>query len=62
MPWTPEEFKKKHAKHAKHLTDHQAEMASRIADAILGRTGDEGLAIATGIARAKAGPTKKKKK
>jgi uncharacterized protein YdaT len=50
MPWTPEEFKRKHAKK---LPAAKAGKAAAIANAILARGGDEGTAIATGIARAK---------
>lgn len=49
MPWTGAEFK---AKHAKHLTDAQAAKGAKIATAMIERGVDEGIAIATGIARA----------
>ena len=50
MPWTPSEFKQRHAKN---LTDSQASRASKIANAMLRRGVDEGVCIATGIKRAK---------
>lgn len=53
MPWTSEEFKNKHAKD---LTKSQASKASKIANAILKSGGDEGIAIATGIKKAKQKP------
>jgi uncharacterized protein YdaT len=49
MPWTAEEFRKKHNKN---LSDRQAEYAAKIANAILEKTGDEKKAIS--IANAKA--------
>lgn len=57
MPWTPDEFK---ARHAKHLSPAQAAHASRIANAMLERGVDEGIAIATGIARSKEADQPKK--
>ena len=52
MPWgTGEEFA---AGHAKKLKGATATKAKDIANAILRRGGDEGIAIATGIKRAKA--------
>lgn len=56
MPWTGPQFRKKHAKK---LSPGQAKHAADIANAILGKGGDEGVAIATGIARAKDQPMKK---
>lgn len=50
MPWTPATFK---ARHNKSLAPKQATKAAAVANAILKRTGDEGLAIATANARAK---------
>jgi hypothetical protein len=50
MPWTPSEFK---SRHAKNLTSDQADRASSIANAMLKHGADEGMAIATGIKRAK---------
>lgn len=50
MPWSGPSFK---AKHAHSLTSEEAAHAARIANAILARTGKEGLSIATGISRAK---------
>lgn len=50
MPWTPEEFKNKHAKN---LNAHQAAKAARMANAMLKSGTDEGEAIATAISRAK---------
>jgi uncharacterized protein YdaT len=55
MPWTPSSFK---GKHNKKLSKSKAKKASRIANAILEKTGDEGLAIATANKLVK----KKKKK
>lgn len=56
MPWTPEEFRRRHAKR---LSRRQAERASSIANAILREGGDEGAAIATGISRAKTNTSPK---
>lgn len=50
MPWTAKTFA---SRHNKKLGSAAASKASRIANAILKRTGDEGLAIATANARAK---------
>lgn len=50
MPWTGPEFK---AGHWKDATPAQAAKAARIANGILRGGGDEGIAISTGIARAK---------
>lgn len=50
MPWTPEEFKKKHNQS---LTDAQAKIAARIANGILRDTGDEAKAIKIANARVK---------
>lgn len=50
MSWTGKSFK---SRHNKKLSSAQADKASKIANAILKRTGDEGLAIATGNARVK---------
>lgn len=49
MPWTPEEFKRKHNKK---LTDKQAEVAAMVANEVLDKTGDEGRAIREGNAAA----------
>lgn len=49
MPWTAQSFKK----HNKHLKGKKASLASRIANAVLKKTGDEGLAIRIANARAK---------
>jgi uncharacterized protein YdaT len=49
MPWTPEEFKRKHNKK---LTDQQAEVAAMVANEVLEKTGDEGRAIREGNAAA----------
>jgi len=48
MPWTAEEFKRKHNKN---LTDKQAKKAAQIANRVLQDTGDEALAIKTANAR-----------
>jgi len=50
MPWTAEEFK---SKHAHDLTDAQAKKAASIANAMLNNGSEDGVAIATGIKRAK---------
>jgi uncharacterized protein YdaT len=50
MPWDAESFRKKHNKD---LTDKQAKKAAQIANSILEKTGDEGLAIRVASARAK---------
>jgi uncharacterized protein YdaT len=50
MPWSANSFQ---SKHNKKLGKSKAGKAARIANAILRRTGDEGLAIATANARAK---------
>ena len=55
MPWSPEEFKKKH-NHS--LTKVQSTKAAAQANAILEKTGDEGLAIATANKHAKVGLAK----
>lgn len=55
MPWTPDEFK---SRHAKHLTDAQATKASKIANAMLRSGAAEGVAIATAIDRARGVPEK----
>lgn len=44
MPWTGEQFRERHNKS---LTPAEADEAAKIANAILKRTGDERLAIAT---------------
>ena len=51
MPWTPKQFKERHA-HG--LTPRQARTAAAQANAILKSGGDEGVAIATAIKHAKA--------
>ena len=50
MPWSPEEFR---SRHAKDLTPEQAEVASKMANAMLKSGTDEGVAIATAIKHAK---------
>jgi uncharacterized protein YdaT len=50
MPWTPEQFK---SRHAHKLSDHQAHHASKQANAMLAAGVPEGVAIATAIKRAK---------
>ena len=50
MPWTPRSFKGRHWKSA---SPSQAKRAARIANAMLKKGASEGVAIATGIARAK---------
>jgi uncharacterized protein YdaT len=49
MPWTPEEFRRRHNKK---LTDRQAEVAAMVANEVLEKTGDEGRAIREGNAAA----------
>jgi uncharacterized protein YdaT len=49
MPWTKKSFKK----HNHKLNDAQSEKAAKQANAILDKTGDEGLAIATANKNAK---------
>ena len=51
MPWTPQTFAQRHNQA---LSKPQASKAARIANAILKRTGDEGMAIATANKQAKA--------
>ena len=55
MPWTPSQFK---ARHAKHLTSGEATKAASVANAMLRGGADEGVAIATAIKRAKKNWTK----
>ena len=50
MPWTPEQFR---TRHAKNLTPSQAKKASAMANAMLKGGADEGMAIATAIKRSK---------
>ena len=51
MPWTPDQFR---SRHAHDLSPAQSAHAAQIANAILRRSpGSEGMAIATGIARSK---------
>lgn len=50
MPWTGATFKQRHAKN---LSPARAGKAAKIANAMLKGGASEGLAIATGIARAK---------
>ena len=51
MPWTPQTFAQRH-NHA--LSKPQASKAAAVANAILKRTGDEGMAIAVANKQAKA--------
>lgn len=53
MPWSPQSFKERHNKN---LSPAQASVASRIANAMLKRGADEGVAIATANKRAKQKP------
>jgi uncharacterized protein YdaT len=53
VPWTPQEFKERHAKD---LSPAQAKKASAMANAMLKSGTDEGVAIATAIKRAKRSP------
>lgn len=55
MPWTGTQFR---MRHAKHLTPKQAARAATIANAMLRGGAEEGVAIATGIKRAKSVPKK----
>lgn len=50
MPWTPDSFR---TRHAKHLTPAQAKKAAAMANAMLKGGADEGMAIATAIKRSK---------
>jgi uncharacterized protein YdaT len=50
MPWNPKQFR---AKHNKSLTPAQAVNASKIANAILEDTGDDGQAIRIANAKVK---------
>lgn len=52
MPWNAETFK---ARHNKSLSKMQAKVAARQANAVLRRTGDEGMAIAVANKRAAKG-------
>lgn len=56
MPWTPAEFKKKHAHN---LSAAQAKEAAHIANGMLKHGVDEGVAIATAIKHAKKSPGQK---
>ncbi len=47
MPWTAAGFR---IKHAKHLGHEQSKVASKVANEVLERTGDEGRAVREGIA------------
>ena len=58
MPWTPEEFRKKHNKA---LSFEGAKIAARIANQVLAKTGDEGRAIREANA-VSGGTTRKRKK
>lgn len=58
MPWTAQEFKQRHAKH---LSTAQAGKAASIAEAMMRGGAAEGMAIATGIKRAKGGLGAKRK-
>ncbi|KAF0156292.1 MAG: hypothetical protein FD189_1097 [Elusimicrobia bacterium] len=51
-PWTPGQFQKK----SKKLGKKRAKKGAKIANAILKRGGHEGMAIATGMARAMGQP------
>lgn len=53
MPWTPEQFK---SRHAKSLTNSQAKKAAAMANAMLRNGVPEGEAIATAIKNAKKTP------
>lgn len=50
MPWSAESFR---TKHAKHLTPAQSAKAASMANAMLARGVDEGVAIATAIKNSK---------
>jgi uncharacterized protein YdaT len=50
MPWSAESFKRKHWSKA---SPNQARKAAEIANRMLSEGADEGIAIATGIKRAK---------
>lgn len=53
MPWTPQQFKERHAKD---LSPAQAKKAAAMANAMLRSGTPEGEAIATAISRAKKKP------
>ena len=55
MPWTPAGFR---VKHAHRLSHEQSKMASKVANEVLDKTGDEARAVREGIA---AGEKAKKK-
>jgi len=57
MPWDAKSFR---SKHNRSLTPAQAKKASKQANAILKKTGDEGLAIAVANKDAKRKPARKK--
>lgn len=55
MPWNPSEFRRKHNKG---LSPSEAKKASSQANAILEKTGDEGMAIAVANKNAKRNSVK----
>lgn len=57
MPWSPQSFRERHNQK---LGTAEATRASRIANAILAKSGDEGKAIRIANARARAVPMKPK--
>ena len=59
MPWTGKSFKKKHNKK---LSPTKSKKAARQANAILRKTGDEGLAIAVANKNAKKKSKARKRK
>ncbi len=58
MPWTPDQFRQRHAKH---LSPAQATRAAKQANAMLASGASEGVAIATAIKHAKGLGAKPKK-
>jgi uncharacterized protein YdaT len=56
MPWTPKSFK---TAHNKGLSPAKAAKASKIANAILEKTGDDGKAIRIANAKVKPKPRKR---
>lgn len=58
MPWTPKSFAKRH-NHG--LKGKRARQAADVADSVLARTGDEGLAVreANGVAKRMRAPARR---
>ena len=58
MPWTPDQFRQRHAKH---LSPAQAARAAKQANAMLASGASEGMSIATAIKHAKGHGARPKK-